>query len=85
MNFLIRKHHIIDEDTRIGIQSRDQVLQDDDCLVIGPVMQNIAQVVEFRPLDNLWLEKVVYLDLDTIDFWYVYKCLREVLEDQLPE
>ena len=42
----IRKHDFIDQDPRFTIHGRTQILQDCDAGVVGPVVEDAAEVVE---------------------------------------
>ena len=76
------------EDEELAVLGRHggrDVLHDEDALLVGPVVEDVAEVVAARSLDGLLREEVVFLPehgcveaLDVVDY------RREVLQDQLP-
>ena len=46
MHARIRQHHVVNQDLGVRAQSGDEVLEDLLRLVIGPVMEDSAEVVE---------------------------------------
>ncbi len=76
-------HDLVDQDLGLWAEYLLEPLKDDDGFVVGPVVQDVSQVVEARALHWLLLEEVMRHYLDALERGYVGKSLREVLEDKL--
>jgi hypothetical protein len=60
----VRQHYIVNEDNRVRGYCSDSVLQDKDGFVLRVVVDDIVYVVDPGTSDGLWLEEVLYNNLD---------------------
>lgn len=66
-NIHIRQNDFVNDDARVRAQGGDGGLEDLDGIGFGPVVEDVAEVIEFGALDGLGLEEVVFLEFDSCD------------------
>ena len=77
----VGQDNFVNDDARVGAQGGDGGLEDFDGVGFGPVVQYVAEVIEFGLLDGLRLEEVVFLELDSRDWLGAGEGGRDVLDD----
>lgn len=83
----IGQDHLINQYLGLGTRSRDKLFQDSYALLVGPVVEDLTEVVESGALDRLLLEEIMADRLDSLGDGHarrqVGQCLREILEHKL--
>lgn len=82
MHARVGQYHLIDQNLRIGPHGTDDVLEYRLRFVVGPVVQDGAEIVVFRILDGLRREEIMRHHLNTLHHrWRRFDRFLQILAD----
>lgn len=75
------QHNLIDDDAGMRSQCGDSGLQDFDAFRFRPVVEDVAEIIEFGVLDRLRLEEIVHVQFDAFDGLRAFQGRWDLLND----